>query len=377
MRRPLYLLAGIAVPLLVGFAALHTGLARRAFFGLFAYVKGVDVLGPTVLREPPVASPYQRWLEAVRDEIPVDEGLVIQDVHTVALRPWPQLGDGVRGLYLHFADYQTTDGRIVEIPAGGATHDQRHLYEKAVYVLDGSGYTVIQQEGRPQARFDWQRGDLFSIPLNARHRFRVAEGAPTRLLAVTDFPLMLNVMDDADFLHEDAYAFDGRYDGSPGYFEPAHNEEDVEVETHFVDDVPTAPTQPFDYRGRGNRVRRWQMAGNSALCMHVAEMPPRMYKKAHRHTDDAFILLLSGEGFSVTWPEGAYHERVRVDWQPGTLFAPPTYWYHQHLNTGSEAARYLAIHPPNLVRNIGLRFSDQLEADLEPIREEWREATAE
>jgi hypothetical protein len=47
------------------------------------------------------------------------------------------------------------------------------------------------------------------------------------------------------------------------------------------------------------------------------------------------------------------------------------------LNTGSTPARYLAINSPALVRNIGLRFSDQLEVDVDEIRLEWEQALAE
>jgi len=56
----------------------------------------------------------------------------------------------------------------------------------------------------------------------------------------------------------------------------------------------------------------------------------------------SIILLLSGEGYSLTWKEGA-EKRTRVDWHEGTVFVPPIYWYHQHLNPGKTPARYLAF----------------------------------
>ena len=377
MTRLPKVLAVLAVLALAGFALLHTGLARKAFFELFAYVKGVDVLGPTVVREPPVDSPYQRWLESAREEIPVFEGLVIDDVASIALRPWPQMGEGITGLYLHLADYQINDGRLLEIPAGGSTVSQRHLYEKGVYVINGSGYTTFRQEGRPADRVEWGPGDLFSVPLNVRHQHFNRGDGPARLLAVTSFPLVLNVIADESFVADNPYAFDERYDGAPDYFDPVKNDKDIVATANYIEDIRKTGLQPFDYRGEGTESAGWLMAGNSMLSLHVSEIPSRKYMKAHRHSSDAFILLLSGEGFSLTWAEGAYHRRERIDWKAGTLFVPPTYWYHQHLNTGSTPARYLAINSPALVRNIGLRFSDQLEVDIDEIKQEWEKALAE
>jgi len=331
-------------------------------------------VGPTIVRLRPTDSAYQRWFETARKEMPVFEGLVIDDVATVALRPWPQMGEGVNGLYLRFADYQMTDGRIIEIPAGGKTASQRNLYEQGVYFISGSGHTILQQEGKPQQRVEWGTGDLFSVPLNVRHQHFNTGNEPARMLMVTTFPLLMNVMANEDFIAENPFAFTDRYDGSPDYFEQAEKAGSHSVPNNFVEDVRNTQTQPFDYRGKGNERAGWLMAGNSMLSLHISEMPPKMYKKAHRHSGDAFILLLSGEGFSLTWEDVAFHKRRRVDWKAGTLFVPPTFWYHQHLNTGSAPARYLAIDSGRVPRDIGLQFVDQLEVDTEEVRSEWQQA---
>jgi len=369
----LKLLTGLAVLALAAALAVRTGLARQAFFELFALLKKEEILSPTVQRMRPLNSPYQRWLETARGEMPVFEGLVVDDVARIGLPPWPQLGEGVHGLYLRLADYQMTDGRLVEIPPQGSTVEQRHLYEKGIYIISGSGHTILQPEGRPEERVDWQAGDLFSIPLNMRHRHYNTGGQPARMLWVTSFPLMLNLLNEERFVLDNDSVFSDRYEKPGNRAEPARSTAVPEVIADFIEDVRTTATRPYDFQGRGNSTMRWLMAGNSVLAMHIVEMPPETHMKAHRHTSDAFILVLSGTGYSVTWKEGDYDDRVRVDWKPGTLFAPPTYWYHQHLNSGRIPARRLAINAPDVITNLGLDFEDQLETDKPEIIREWKE----
>lgn len=383
MRRaavtPRRLLAAVLVlfvaVLLTAWYLLHSGLARHAFYSVLEQLKGAEAVSVSMLRSLPENSPYEQWLVSARAQWPLFEGVVIDDVMSMELQAWPQMGAGIEGLYLRFADYQSTDGRLLGLAQGTATLVDRHLYEKSVYVLSGAGYVVFYDEAGGMTRLDWQAGDLFAVPLNVPHQFFGSSPEPSRLLLVTSFPLLLNLFADEAFVGDSDYFFNERFNGEADYFSGAAPQPGRRALTNVVRGLPDVATEAADRRGAGSRRAGWQMAGNSMLSMHLSEIPAGRYKKAHRHSSDAFILILSGEGFSMTWPGGMFERHQRVDWQAGTLFVPPTYWYHQHLNSSDQPARYLAINTPELIQNLGLRFSDQLEHDQKQVRDAWLRAT--
>jgi uncharacterized RmlC-like cupin family protein len=329
----------------------------------------LEQVGPSMWRVRPRNTPYEVWFEQARKRIPSFVGLIIQDARTEPLQPWDDMG--VDGLYIKMADYQVTDGWILEIPAKGQTKSQRHMFEAGMYFFGGPGHLVIQQEEKRPQRIDFDYRTLFSIPLNVRYQIFNDSNAPLRLVAVTSFPFVLNSTNSEEFIFDNPFAFRDRYNAEEDYADRSdHVRENLTI-TNLVPDALEFELDEYDHRGKGSTNTHWTMSGNTMIDLHVSEMPSKVYKKAHRHSSDAFILLLSGEGYSLTWPEGRYEDRIRVDWHEGTIFVPPIYWYHQHLNPNLGSARYLAINAPKLVTNLGLRFSDQLEPDLPQIKEEF------
>ena len=329
--------------------------------------RGFEKLGRP-LRVRPGNTPYEGWLATAKSEIPVHECLYIDDVKTIPLKAWAQQGDGVRGLYLRLADYQISDGRILEIPPMGSTTPARHMFEMAVYFLGGPGHTVIREEGKPPRQVEWNQRSVYSIPLNTRYQHFNDSEEPVRLLAVTSFPFMLNSTNSEAFISDNPFEFTERTE--------KEDEHKVQVRTNrefrdFVPDALEVTLRDHSIRGKGINNMYWTMSGNSMIDVNVSEMAGRTIKRAHRSNSDATLLMLSGEGYEVTWPEGAWHKRIRIDWREGTLIAQPLYWYRQFMNPGASTARNLTISARSLVENLGLRFLDQMENDLPEIRKEW------
>jgi len=107
----------------------------------------------------------------------------------------------------------------------------------------------------------------------------------------------------------------------------------------FYSDVRTAPLEEYA-KAPGSRHNRLMLADNT-MGAHTLEMSPGTYATAHRHEPGAFVIWLSGKGYTLIWPEGG--ERIRIDWHDGTMLVPPAGWFHQHFVTGTEPALHLAL----------------------------------
>jgi quercetin dioxygenase-like cupin family protein len=319
---------------------------------------------------------YERFM---RDEgIPIVRGYGVTDVRGLELAPWKRVGG--RGAYIQLEGMEGLTGMYVgEIPPGGALEPEKHLYDKLVYVLDGRGVTQVwsrEDQGR-KSMFEWQAGALFAPPANAWHRLLNASGSePARFLAVTTAPLVLDLFHNVDFVLHSDYVFDDRYDGRPDYYNVGERRMQetswgaVGVwETNFIPDVRMATLDPSAEFGADNAATCYEMAGN-VLVGHMAQWPVGKYRKAHHHGGGAILLIVRSEGYTVMWPQSAGirpHESghgddvVKVDWREGSVFSPPSGWFHQHFNTGAVPARQLALRYGS--QHYGVQFHDTQSAE--------------
>ncbi len=261
------------------------------------------------------------------------------------MRPWARIG--ASGAFVHLdgrGDF--VDVQVVEIPPGGETEPQRHLYEAVVYVLDGNGSTSVEMPDGSKRSFEWQTSSLFAIPLNARYRHFNASGTRrARFAAVTDLPVMLNLFRNEPFIFDNPYTFPERagaeqhYRGD-GTFVPMRPGRHM-WETNFVPDLRTFELKEWKARGAGGSNIMFVLA-DGTMHAHMSEMPVGTYKKGHRHGPDFHVFAVTGEGYSLYWYEGQ-QDLQRFDWKHGGVFAPADRLFHQHFNVSPEPARYLAI----------------------------------
>ncbi|NNN18435.1 MAG: ethanolamine ammonia lyase-activating protein, partial [Acidimicrobiaceae bacterium] len=239
---------------------------------------------------------------------------------------------------------------VCMIPAGGKLAPQRQLFEEMIMILDGKGSTRVWNDAGHEVTFEWGPGSMFAIPLNTWHQHYNLSGLePAKFVSSTNSPPVINLYDDVDFVFNTPRDFPNCFNGEQDYFAAKKETKGLLLDTNFVPDVTTLPLISAAERGAGGGHIRFSMAKGS-MNSHISEFPVATYKKGHRHGPGAHVIILSGEGYSLMWPEG--EEPRRYEWKTGSLIIPPNLWFHQHFNTGSTPGRYLAFkHETVSIRN--------------------------
>lgn len=292
-------------------------------------------------------TPYLRWIR--------NEGLEVFSAHFVPnlrdlpLKPWARRG--AKAAFLnHDASRTSNDCYVCLIEPGKSLAPQRQLFEEMIYILEGTGATSVWNDSGAKQTFEWKAGAIIGIPLNCWHQHYNTSGrAAVRYVSVTNAPVVINMFGDPDFVFGAKYDFHNRFTGEKDYFSHSQLREWT-LDTNFIPDALNLPLPSADVRGAGGGHIRFSLA-RASTSGHISQFPVGTYKKAHAHGPGAHVIILTGKGFTLSWPDGLDTEPERQEWQPGTLIVPPNAVFHQHFNTSVEPARYLAFKHSGSPRN--------------------------
>jgi mannose-6-phosphate isomerase-like protein (cupin superfamily) len=290
-----------------------------------------------------VDDPYMRWIEREGPRLIVD--FAFEDLNSVELTPWESRGGS--GAIINIPNrIIPNDAQVVEMKPGAKSEPVHHMYETMFYVLKGRGATSVWVDEKHKKTFEWHKGSLFAVPLNAWYQhFNASGDEPARYVAVTSAPVMMRLFRDDEFMFNLPYTFGGRYSEAEDYFGGNGTLYNDRVwESNFIPNAPTMPLYGWASRGAGGINAALEMAHNS-INAHISEFPVGTYKKGHRHGPGAHLLLLSGDaGFSLLWTKEDRSDMRKADWKEGSMvIVPGEGTYHQHFNSGTKRARYLAL----------------------------------
>ena len=217
------------------------------------------------------------------------------------------------------------DVTLIEIAPGGKLAAHRHLAEEMLYIVAGSGYTLMwagqegKTAGKKELKYEWKEGDLLSPSLNAWHQhFNASADTPARYLSITTAPLTENIFQNREFLSSAQFGFDGRWGKSvartPQYVGNAtEGPETVRMDVGHL--LPNLRNREMKLRGLEllgiTILPEGDMAGNRLLEMEVREfLNGDSITPHHRHLWETAYYILKGEGYALLQREGGPERRL-------------------------------------------------------------------
>ena len=130
--------------------------------------------------------------DAFHQKHPALRGVAVHDLKERELIRRPHRNNS--GQAFNFAGNEVLQAHVSELGAGQQSVRHRHLTEAFIYIVKGSGFSLMNYEGDSVKCIEWSEGSLFCPPKWAWHQhFNASEGEPSRYLAVQDVLLLKNL----------------------------------------------------------------------------------------------------------------------------------------------------------------------------------------
>ena len=139
-------------------------------------------------REQPLSTAYNSEMgprETWNKKNPPTEAIIVKNLKTTELVSRPHRNTKAR--FYRLGHDIRLQPHVSELPPQGASVNHRHTTEAVLYIVCGTGHTIMGYDGEELQRVDWSEGDLVGIPLWAWHQhFNDSETEPARYLAIQD-----------------------------------------------------------------------------------------------------------------------------------------------------------------------------------------------
>ena len=153
------------------------------------WLEDVEIPEQVFVHDNPDASEIAARDEFNRNNPPLTGFSVPEDLRTIELvkRPWRNN----KGLWFELAENRVLSAHLAELAPGGNSVRHRDTTEAFLYIVTGTGYTIVNYDGQPEERIDWSEGTLLSPPVWAWHQhFNSSDTEPARYLAIQDTGLI-------------------------------------------------------------------------------------------------------------------------------------------------------------------------------------------
>lgn len=302
-------------------------------------------------------SPYERWME--EQEIPVFRGIGVHDTRDLELGQWRRRN--ARGCLLDLHGLEGVKGMyVLEIPSGGMTTPEKHVYDEFFIVIEGHGSTEVRDGNGREHLFEWQPGSLFTIPINSTYRLVNATSERVLVIAANNAPPVMNIFQSHSFVFDNDWTFDERYAMTDDFFKAKWELETdpvrgrAAIRSNVFPDVVGCELPLDNQRAPGYRRIQPRFHGfiaDSGTGGFVAQYPSGRYSKGHYHSSGAVLVCLRGRGYTFSWQtslgptpwrDGHGAQVNMVEYVPGGLVAAAPgggNWFHQHFGIAPDPLR--------------------------------------
>jgi gentisate 1,2-dioxygenase len=250
---------------------------------------------------------------------------------------------------------------------GEIAPSHRHSQAAIRFIIEGDGdaYTTVDGE-----KTYMSRGDLILTPPWTWHDHGHEGDAPVFWMDGLDVGLVKTLTGSFfEPYHDDKYPVSGPPDSSvaryasgvraiserkrKGYPSPLINYKWASIE-QALEGLSRLDPDPFDGFAVDYINPSTGGSADARLGTSMQKLPSGMHTEAHRHVHSVIYHVLEGTGNTVI-------NGQKFEWARGDFFVVPPWSWHEHINTGDQAAYLFSLNDRPVMETLGLEKEEDLQ----------------